>query len=185
MNGKIRQKKNKKRTGIGAKDCAYIAVLVALLIAAQLCFSAVPGVELVTVLVLSFSFVFGVKRSVIAATAFSLLRQFVFGVFPTVLVLYLVYYNALACVFGWLGRFVKPTAKGLIWMIMTACVCTVGFTMLDNILTPLWYGYTPRAAQAYFYASLSFMIPHLVCTAVSVGVLFLPLTKMFKWIKRY
>lgn len=181
MNDKIRQ----KTKGINAKDCAFIAVFVALVIAAQLVLSVVPGVELVTVMFVAFSFAFGVKRGVIAATAFAFLRQIVFGVFPTVLVLYLIYFNLLACVFGTLGWKVKPTVKNLVWLTTVACLCTVGFTMIDNILTPLWYGYTPRAAEAYFFASFSFMIPHLVCTAASVGVLFLPLERIFKWIKRF
>ena len=183
MNDKIEQKSDKKERAINAKDCAYIAVMVALLIAAQLALSTLPGVEVVTVLFLAFSFVFGVKRGMIAATAFSILRQIVFGVFPTVFVLYLIYFNLLACIFGAFGKKWKPTMKNLVWITAIACLCTAGFTMLDNILTPLFYGYTPRAMEAYFYASIPFMISHLVCTAVSVGVLFLPLERIFRWIK--
>ena len=75
---------DKKRQNLG-KDCAYIAVFVALTIAAQLCLSFLPGVEVVTVLFITFSFVFGCRRGVAAATVFSLLRQLIFGFFPTVL----------------------------------------------------------------------------------------------------
>ena len=53
MNDKNRQK-------ITALDCAYIATFVALVIAVQLALSFVPGVELVTVLFVTFSFAFGV-----------------------------------------------------------------------------------------------------------------------------
>ena len=74
MNMKSRQK-NKERKAIDTRDCAYIAVFVALVIGAQLALSVVPGLELVTVLFVVFSFTFGVKRGMIAATAFSLLRQ--------------------------------------------------------------------------------------------------------------
>ena len=160
-------------------------MFVALVIAAQLALSVIPGVEVVTVLFVAFSFAFGVKRGMIAATVFSVLRQFVFGVFPNVLVLYLIYFNALVYVFGILGKQVKPTAKNLVWLTAVACVCTAGFTMLDNILTPLWYGYSSRAAELYFYASLPFMIPQVICTAVTVGVLFLPLERIFKWIHHF
>ena len=58
-----------------AKECAYLALFVALQIAAQLLFSALPGVEIVTLLFISYSFVFGVRRGTLAATAFALLRQ--------------------------------------------------------------------------------------------------------------
>ncbi len=174
MNDKNRQK-------ITALDCAYIATFVALVIAVQLALSFVPGVELVTVLFVTFSFAFGAKRGMIAAVAFALLRQFVFGVFPTVLILYLIYFPLLALLFGALGRRVRPSVKNLIWLTIVACVCTVGFSLLDCVITPLWYAYTAAATRAYFYGSLSFMIPQVVCTAVSVALLFLPLTKVFSW----
>ena len=170
---------DKKRQNLG-KDCAYIAVFVALTIAAQLCFSFLLGVEVVTVLFVAFSFAFGCRRGMIAATAFSLLRQLIFGFYPTVLVLYLVYYNLLALLFGFLGRWSKITPQKLVCLIAVACVCTICFTVLDNIITPLWYGYSKRALKIYFYASFSVMIPQVICTAISVGVLFFPLVKIFK-----
>ena len=172
MNGKNRQ-------NLG-KDCAYIAVFVALTIAAQFCLSFVPGVEVVTVLFVSFSFAFGCRRGMIAATAFSLLRQLIFGFFPTVLVLYLIYYNLLALLFGFLGWWSRLTPKKLFWLTALACVCTVCFTLIDNIITPLWYGYSGRVFKLYFYASFSFMIPQVICTAISVGVLMFPLVKIFQ-----
>ena len=170
---------DKNRQNLG-KDCAYIAVFVALTVAAQICLSFVPGVEVVTVLFVAFSFAFGCRRGMVAATAFSLLRQLIFGFFPTVLVLYLIYYNLLALLFGFLGRWDKLTTKKLFWLTLTACACTVCFTILDNIITPLWYGYSGRVFKLYFYASFSFMIPQVICTAVSVGALTFPLVKIFQ-----
>lgn len=177
--------RNGKRLAVrGAKECAYLAVFVALVIAVQLCLAVVPGVELVTVLFVSYAFVFGIRRGMLAATAFSLVRQLVFGFSTTVLILYLVYYNALTAIFGGIGRGVKEPIRALWWIVLTACVCTVCFSVLDNIITPLWYGYTKRATRAYFLASLSFMLPQLVCTAVSVSILFIPLQRAFKSIKK-
>ena len=161
------------------KECAYLALFVALVIVAQLAFSALPGVEVVTVLFVSYAFVFGVRRGTIAATAFSLLRQLIFGFSPTVLILYLVYYNGLTALFGGVGKAVKKPLHALWWIVIVACVCTACFTMLDNILTPLWYGFSKRATKAYITASLPFMVPQIICTALSVGLLFLPLQKTF------
>ena len=76
--------KNKVST---AKECALISVFVSLVIAAQIALSAIPGVEIVTVLFVVYSFSCGVKRGMLSATAFSILRQIVFGFFPTVLIL--------------------------------------------------------------------------------------------------
>ena len=170
---------DKKRQNLG-KDCAYIAVFVALTIAAQLCLSFLPGVEVVTVLFVTFSFAFGCRRGIAAATVFSLLRQFIFGFVPTVLVLYLIYYNLLALLFGFLGWWNNISMKKLALLTALACVCTVCFTLLDNIITPLWYGYSGKAFRVYFYASLSVLLPQVICTAVSVGVLFVPLVKIFQ-----
>lgn len=169
-----------------AKECAYLAVFVALLIAAQFVLSFLPGVEIVTVLFIGYAFVFGVKRGMMAATAFSLLRMLLFGFQPNVLVLYLVYYNGLTALFGGVGRWVKAgkELRSLWWITLLACLCTISFSMLDNLITPLWYGFTARAAKAYFFASFSVMLPQVICTLLSVSLLFLPLQKTFGFIKK-
>lgn len=172
--------KSRKQTAVrSGKECAYLALFVALVIAAQLVFAAVPGVEVVTVLFVAYAFVFGVRRGMLAATAFSLLRQLIFGFSPTVLILYLVYFNGLTALFGGIGKKVEKPAHALWWLVLVACVCTACFSILDNILTPLWYSFSKRAAKAYVLASLPFMIPQIICTALSVGFLFLPLQKVF------
>ncbi len=175
--------KNKDKIVYSAKECAYIAVFVALVIGIQLTLTFLPGVELVTAMFVCYAFIMGYGRGMIAATAFSILRQTVFGVDLKVLVLYLIYYNALTFVFGLLGKKMKPTVKGLVGVTLIACICTVAFTTFDNLLTLFWLGFTAREAKLYFYASLPFMIPQVICTAISVGVLFLPLTKAFSWMK--
>lgn len=166
------------------RECAYLAVFVALLLASQLVFAAIPGVELVTVLFVAFSFSLGVRRGVLAATAFSLLRQLIFGFFPNVLILYLLYYNLLALLFGFLGKKVRKPVIALWWLTLLACLCSVCFSLLDNIVTPLWYAYTKEAARAYFLASISVLFPQVICTAVTVGVLFLPLQRASSFVKR-
>ena len=169
--------KNRQKLG---KDCAYIGVFVALTITTQLCLSFLPGVELVTALFVAFAFAFGCQRGIAAATVFSLLRHVVCGFYPTVLVLYLIYYNLLCLLFGFLGRWSRLTPQKVLWLTAVACVCTICFTMLDNIITPLWYGYSGRVFKIYFYASLSVMLPQVICTAVSVGVLLYPLVNFFQ-----
>ena len=166
-----------------AKDCAYLAVFVAVVIALQVALSPIPGIELTTVMFTAYSFTQSVKQGIFAATAFSLLRQIVFGFFPVVLILYLVYYNLLAFTFATLGKRIKNPLKALPLLAVIACVCTACFTLLDNLLTPLWYGYSAQAAKLYFYASLPFMIPQIISSAVSVALLFLPLRQVFQRLK--
>lgn len=165
-----------------AKECAYLATFVALAIAAQTVLAVLPNVEVVTVLFVSYAFVFGVRRGMLAATAFALLRQLVFGFYPTVLVLYLVHFNMLSLTFGLLGKNKKRGFWQFILVVIIACVCTCAFTAFDNILTPFWYGYSERATKAYFTASVPFLISHVISVAISVSVLFLPLTRVFLYI---
>jgi len=181
----MNERNTKEKLFGSAKECAFLAVFVALLIASQLAFSAIPGVELVSVLFIAYSFVFGAGRGVLAATAFSLLRCFLFGFFPTVLALYLLYYNLLVLLFGFLGkRPIRTGWKQLLFLTPVACVCTAAFTGLDNLLTPLFYGYTAQAWKLYALASLYFMIPQVFCTAITVPLLFFPLKKTFLLAKR-
>lgn len=169
----------KKRAARSAKECAFIAVFVALIICAQFALSFVPGVEIVTLLFVVFSFSMGIRRGVISALAFAFLRQIVFGFAPTVLILYLIYFPLLSLTFGMLGHKIKNPLKFLLLIVLVACLCTVVFTMIDNVLTPLWYGYGEKSTRLYFMASLPFMIPQVICTAISVGCLFYPLHKIF------
>ena len=169
----------KNTLAYSAKECAFIAVFVATVIAAQLALSALPGVEVVTVLFVSYSFTFGVRRGCIAAIVFSLLRQLLFGFLPTVLIVYLIYYTILTAVFGLLGKRVKNSLSCLWLIVITACVCSAGFTMLDNIITPCFLGYGAKAWRLYVYASLPIMGAQVATVAVTVGVLFLPLTRAF------
>lgn len=248
-----------------AKDVASVAVMTALLVAGQVALGAVRGVEIVTVLLLCYSYSFGVGKGMASATAFSLLRCFLWGFYPAVILLYLVYYNAFACLFGVIGakhfRKIKNSGndeknesekresireiivtdllfvliilicvlmisgvikisavlskglKVLSWVIVCfatagfsaynvlfvlskkyprlatvrfviavtalAAVCTICFSLLDDVITPLFFGYTAEAAAAYFYASFTAMIPQTLCTVVTVSTLFCPLTKIF------
>lgn len=222
------------------KRAAYCAVCVALLIAVQYALQFIAGVELVTVLLLCFCYVFGIRYGMITATAFSLLRCFLFGFYFNVVLLYLIYYNLFAVVAGALGKRRAPPwvfslllaalsvaclyfalagipismlyvqrVQTMLWALFgitaalfvahlllvcfgrekygaeLACVTavaafmTVCFTLLDDVITPLVYGYSSGVAAAYFYTSFLAMLPQTICAAVSVFILFYPLKKLF------
>lgn len=236
-----------------SKEAAYISVACALSLGVQYAFSFAVGVEVVTLISICFASVFGVRRGVILATAFSILRCLVFGFTPSALVLYLIYYPALAALFGAFGHFkcgdfgkagfavavnillltvctacalcyafdlikisrlYKVTLQILLWVIFSLCaalliafdflfvaqrrfkkgnaqilrlisyaataaVCTVCFTLLDDVISPLFSGMTRLSALTYFYASFAAMLPQTICTIVTVTALFLPVEKVF------
>ena len=159
-----------------------VAMSVALLIAVQMALTALNGVELITVILLCLSFCYGPRTGLAIATTFSLLRCFFFGPAPNVVVLYLVYYNLFALFFGWLGTRFSGNITLLRLGIVTAAavVFTVCFTLLDDVITPLITGLSPQAAQVYFLQSLPAMTTQTVCTAITVSVLFTPLTQAIR-----
>ena len=224
---------------------AFCAVMTALLIAVQYVLGFVSGIELVTVLFLSFCYVFGVQCGLLTGAAFSLLRCLLFGFMPNVILLYLVYYSLFALIFGFLGKghisirlcpvllavlaaasayfalsglpisiMYQSRVSAMLWILFgislailifyivlvitnkgeqgrelatvtaLAAVCTVMFTLLDDVITPLFMGYSAETATAYFYTGFMAMLPQTICAAVSVFVLFLPLKKAFYSVKR-
>lgn len=168
-----------------AKEITVIGLFVALLIGGQFVLSGISGIEIVTVLIVSFCFYFGVFRGVIVATAFSLLRCFIFGFFPNVIVLYLIFYNLVAIIFGLLGKAFNKSVnlKKLIIIVLLAICLTVFFTALDLLLMMLFYSFTLKATLAYFIAGLPTLITQVICVIVSVSCLTIPLLKVYKNIK--
>ena len=165
-----------------AKKIILPGVFTALLIGGQLALSGISGVEVVTVLLLTFVYRYGIGQGLLVANAFSLLRCFIFGFMPNVIVLYLIYYNIFVLVFGFIGKLFKHeySVKKHIIVLFIAVIMTALFTMTDNILTPLMYSFTAKAAKAYFVASLYTVIPQLVCTFATVVVLFPVLLKIVR-----
>ena len=162
------------------KFITITALYTALLICVQFALSGVAGVELVTVFFLAFCFCAGVKAGVTVAVCFSVIRCFLFGFYPTVIILYLVYYSGFALFFGFMGNKFnrKTTVYAFIWMVVLSTAFTAVFTLLDDVITPLFYGFGANATKAYFYSSLPFMLSQCACAAISVSVLFVPLCKV-------
>ena len=161
-----------------AKKIIIPSVFTALLLGGQFALSGISGIEVVTVLLLAFSYKFGIKQGLLVANAFSLLRCFIFGFFVNVLILYLVYYNIFVIVFGLLGK----AYKGGYSIIKHIVIIVVAiFTLLDNIITPLLYSYSLSLRKIYFISSLYTMIPQIICTFITVLVIFPILLKVFNY----
>ncbi len=167
------------------KEIAIIGMYTALLIGAQLVLFAVSGIEVVTILFCCFCYRFGVKKGVLLAIAFSLLRCIVFGFIVNVVILYLIYYPLLAIVFGVVGKKLTKeiTIKKVIIVSVIAFIMTILFTLIDDILTPLIYLYNIKMFKAYFVASLLTLIPHAITTLIIFLLLFYPIVKLLYKIK--
>ena len=169
-----------------AKEIIIPAVFTAMLIGVQLVLSGVAGVELVTVLLLTFTYVFGLKQGFIVANAFSILRCALFGFFVNVVLLYLIYFNLFVLVIGLIGRAFKRGYSLKIHIVLTvvAVILTACFTLLDDFITPLMYGYSAYATKLYFTASLTVMFPQMICSLATVTLLFFPLYKALNFAKK-
>jgi hypothetical protein len=165
-----------------AKKIILPGVFTALLIGGQLALSGISGIEVVTVLLLTFVYKYGIVQGLLVANSFSLLRCFIFGFMPNVILLYLIYYNIFVFVFGFIGKLFRHeySIKKHIMVVIVAVVMTVLFTITDNVLTPLIYGFTANASKAYFVASLYTVIPQISCTFVTVLIIFPVLIKVLK-----
>ncbi len=165
-----------------AKKIILSGVFTALLIGGQLALSGISGIEVVTVLLLAFVYRYGIGQGLLVANAFSLLRCFIFGFMPNVIVLYLIYYNVFVVIFGFIGKVFKHeySIKKHVIVLFIAVIMTALFTMIDNVLTPLMYGFTANAAKAYYVASLYTVIPQISCTFVTVLIIFPALIKVLK-----
>lgn len=164
------------------KFTVLVAMSVALLIAVQMALTAISGVEIVTVILLCLCFCYGPRTGLAISTTFSLVRCLFFGFQVNIIVLYLIYYNLFALFFGLLGRHFagEITLIRHIMVVTFAVVFTVVFTMLDNVITPLIFGFHPNAAKAYFLQSMTAMVPQMICVAVTVSLLFIPLTRVIR-----
>lgn len=167
------------------RDIVTVAMCAAMLIGAQLVLSGVAGVEIVTPLLLCFACSLGAVRGCAIATLFSLLRCFVFGFQINVLVLYLIYFNAFALFFGWLGRLIINKNRIIMTIIVVICALasTVAFTFLDVLITSVMYGFSEAGVAAYLAASLATMGVQMLSVAITASVLFIPLTEIIKKIK--
>ena len=167
-----------------AKKIILPGVFTALLIGSQFVLSAISGIEIVTVLLLTFVYKYGVKQGLFVANAFTIIRCFIFGFVPNVLVLYFVYYNAFVILFGLTGNAFKHeySLKKHILIIVVVMFMTALFTMLDNVITPLMYSFSQKAIKAYFVASLYTVVPQIICAFVTTLIIFPILLKVLKYL---
>ncbi len=165
-----------------AKKIVLPSVFTALLIGGQFVLNGVRGVEVVTVLLLSFAYRYGIKQGLLVANAFSILRCFIFGFYPVVIALYLIYYNLFVMAFGAAGNFFgrRYGIKAHVAVVILAALTTFSFTLIDDVLTPLVYGFSLNAAKTYFYASIPTAVTQTVCTVITTAFLFPVLIKVLK-----
>ena len=169
-----------------AKKIAICGAFCALLIAIQYPLGAIKGIELVTVFFYAFCFVFGGACGVLVAVCYTLLRCFLHGFFPTVIILYLIYYPIFSLVGSAVGKTLKNSSpvRQIIFSVITTVLLTLFFHVADNIVTPLFFSYDKKTWIAYILQSVPVCITQCVCAGVSTALLFQPLKKAFLYVNK-
>lgn len=168
------------------KDIVIVALFVALLIALQVALSALNGIELITVMLASLAFYYGIKIGLATVNIFVVVRSLIFGFFPSVMVLYFVYYNLFVLCFALIGKKLKRqlTTRSYIISTVMAVVMTIMFTALDNAITPFWYAFDWTATKAYWLFSLTAVVPQVICALATMIILFPILIKVYSRTER-
>ena len=112
----------------------------------------------------------GLPISILYKARVTVMLWVLFGILAGLLVFY--------CVL--LSKNKSESGRELATVTTLAAFCTVMFTLLDDIITPLTLGYSREAAAGYFYTGFIAMLPQTICAAVSVFVLFMPLKRIFE-----
>ena len=151
------------------------ALLGALLLTAQIVLAPLPNIELVTLLILEYTLVFGLRRAAWPVVVFLGLEGLLYG-------------------FGlwWLNwLYIWPLWMLIVWLLRRCDSATLwavaagAFGLCFGALCaiPYWFIGGPAAAFSYWVAGIPFDIPHCVGNVVSVLVLYRPLRRAFALVR--
>lgn len=148
---------------MGARRLTECALMAALLVAVQYALGFVAGIELVTAVFAPFCAVFGAKSGILTGAAFSLLRCLIYGFYPSVVLLYLIYYTLFSLVFGHVGG--RPPAPAPTVSLLLAMSASAAFLGTLGVRVSVVYQTKLRimlyilsallAALAIFYIAVS------------------------------
>lgn len=163
-------------------DIALTGVMAATLEAVKLAVSALPNVELVSLLLALYGYVFGLS-GVLAAVVFVAAEILVWGL-NTWVISYIIYWPLLALLFWLIGK--KISNRFILTGI--AVVMTFFFGILTSLVdiglvSGYWDNFRERF-MIYYLRGTWFYVTHIVCNAVVFITLFKPLESLFKRLKR-
>lgn len=167
----------KHATSIGAKKVALIAIMTATIEAGKLALSAIPNVEVVSLLCAVYGYVFGLI-GVVSIVLFVGIETLIWGVNTWVLS-YLIYWPTVCMIYWLLGR-LKVKSRLIITAVIV--VLTVFFGVLTSLVdvglfSGFWDNFWQRFA-IYYSRGIVFYVVQIACNAIVFPLLFLPLAKV-------
>ena len=170
---------------------AITALFAALLTGGKMALAAFPNVEVVTILIAVFAYVWGAKYSLPAVVAFIVLQILFYG-FNIWVIQYFLHWPAVALVYCLMGK-VNWKRKWVVVALSTtiAVVITVLFGVMTSA-TDTFVSYTSQAGFKFvlddywarfgltYIRGISFYVTQVICNAVLFVSTFLPLVNALK-----
>ncbi len=160
-----------------AKDIAIIGLLSASITTGKLALSFIPNVEVVSLLFIVYTIIFGIKHSIIISIIFTTTEIFIYG-FSTWLLVYYFIWPMLIII----THLVKETIKSEYGYAAVAGLFGLFFGVFFAIVESFFYGYA--YGLAYWIRGIPFDIVHGVSNFIIVLVLFNPTKKAIMHIYR-
>jgi len=167
----------------GTIHLALVAVLAATLTAGKLALAIVPNLEIVTLLIMVYSVVFGWRVGLPAVLIFCTLEIYIWGFFPVYVLLYYIYWPLLVVLaWGFLRR--ADNIKAAIF----ACVVTLLFGFLSGLLEVLFlYSFEAVDFGKVYWANYLRGIPfygmHIGGNLIMALFLFTPLKRVMERVR--
>lgn len=150
------------------RDITLIAILSASITAGKLALSFVPNVEVVTLLFIVYSIVFGVKKSLFIAFIFTTTEIFIYG-FSTWLLVYYIIWPILILITGLIkGRITSEYGYALVGAIF-GYFFGIFFAISESLFYGVAYGW------AYWIKGIPFDLLHGTSNFIIILVLYKPI----------
>ena len=161
--------RSKKKTV--SKSIALVGIMAAAIECGKLALSFIPNVEVVTLFIALFSYVFGLS-GILAAFVFVCIEPLIWG-FGTWIASYIIYWPAVALVFFFLGslkirnRFVISFIVALSTFIFGILTSLIDVGLLSGFLDNFWYRFS-----IYYARGAVFYIVHIISNTIIFLALF-------------
>lgn len=160
---------DKKR--LSAKDIVLIGILSASITGGKMVLSAIPNVEIVTLLFMVYTMVFGIRRALFVSVIFSTTEILLWGVHTWLLTYYIIW-PLLILLTAALSRFIKGEFSRAFLAGAFGLTFGMFFALVEAMLYGLNYGFV------YYVRGIPFDIIHGASNFIVVLMLFKPLERM-------
>ena len=172
--------KSGRKYALATKNIVLMALVAAILSVGKIALAGIPNVEVVTITIFAFTYVFGPKITLPATFVFCTVETIIWGFAPWVLS-YFVYWPVLA-IAVFLNTKLIDKNNVLVPPIL-AFIMTLFFGVLTTLVDTIFY--SGGKSFGKFFASMyvrgiNFYLVHVVSNTIIVTLLFIPLTTLLK-----